>query len=196
MRSQKGRFKMTVYDYREITLKDNLCLEISRDTDIENPRENDCNAATFYCLKSPRRKIGDIIDSAYYLNETKRALAKTGEYAILPIYIHEHSDIALRTVPFLDIWDSACIGFAVANINDFMKQRISDTPVSRCEAMHRAEDCIRSELEAYSDYLAGNCWQYCITDEDGNTVDSCSGFIGDDLEKNGMLNYICDYIEK
>lgn len=34
---------MTVYDYREITLKDDLCLEISRDTDIENPRENDCN---------------------------------------------------------------------------------------------------------------------------------------------------------
>lgn len=38
--------------------------------------------------------------------------------------------------------------------------------------------------------------KYCITDEDGNVVDSCSGFIGDDLEKNGMLNYICDYIEK
>ena len=108
---------MTVYDYREITLKDDLCLEISRDTDIENPRENDCNAATFYCLKSPRRKIGDIIDSAYYLNETKRTLAKTGEYAILPIYIYEHSGIALCTVPFSDIWDSACIGFAVANIN-------------------------------------------------------------------------------
>lgn len=29
-----------------------------------------------------------------------------------------------------------------------------------------------------------------------NVVDSCSGFIGDDLEKNGILNYICDYIEK
>ena len=187
---------MTVYDYREITLKEDLCLDISRDTDIENPRENDCNAATFYCLKSPRRKIGDIIDSAYYLNETKRTLAKTGEYAILPIYIYEHSGIALCTVPFSDIWDSACIGFVVANINDFMKQRISDTPVSRCEAMHSAEDCIRNELEAYSDYLAGNCWQYCITDEDGNVVDSCSGFIGDDLEKNGILNYICDYIEK
>lgn len=117
-------------------------------------------------------------------------------HAILPIYIYEHSGIALCTVPFSDIWDSACIGFAAANINDFMKQRISDTPVSRCEAMHRAEDCIRNELEAYSDYLAGNCWQYCITDENGNVVDSCSGFIGDDLEKNGILNYICDYIEK
>lgn len=135
-------------------------------------------------------------DDAYHLNETKRTLEKTGEYVISPIYIYEHSNIALSTVPFPDIWDSACIGFAVANINDFMKRRISDTPVSRCEAMHRAEDCIRNELEAYSDYLAGNCWQYCITDEDGNTVDSCSGFIGDDLEKNGMLNYICDYIEK
>ena len=77
-----------------------------------------------------------------------------------------------------------------------MKQGNSDMPVSRCEAMSRAKDCIRGELEAYSDYLQGNCWQYCITDEDGNVVDSCSGFIGDDLEKNGMLNYICDYIEK
>lgn len=89
---------MTVYDYREITLKDDLCLDISRDTDIENPRENDCNTATFYCLKSPRRKIGDIIDSAYYLNETKRTLAKTGEYAILPIYIYEHH---CTNVPFV-----------------------------------------------------------------------------------------------
>lgn len=113
-----------------------------------------------------------------------------------PFFFREHSGIALRTVPFPDIWDSACIGFAVANINDFMKQGISDTPVSRCEAMSRAKDCICSELEAYSDYLQGNCWQYCITDEDGNVVDSCSGFIGDDLEKNGILNYICDYIEK
>lgn len=136
----------------------------------------------------------EVLDHAREL--LKRTLAKTGEYAILPIYIYEHSGIALCTVPFSDIWDSACIGFAVANINNFMKQRISDTPVSRCEAMHRAEDCIRNELEAYSDYLAGNCWQYCITDEDGNVVDSCSGFIGDDLEKNGILNYICDYIEK
>lgn len=89
---------MTVYDYREITLKDDLCLEISRDTDIENPRENDCNAATFYCLKSPRRKIGDIIDSAYYLNETKRTLAKTGEYAILPII--SMSIVALHSARF------------------------------------------------------------------------------------------------
>lgn len=94
---------MTVYDYREITLKDDLCLEISRDTDIENPRENDCNAATFYCLKSPRRKIGDIIDSAYYLNETKRTLAKTGEYAILPIYIYEHRQKAITEKQLSDL---------------------------------------------------------------------------------------------
>lgn len=94
---------MTVYDYRELTLKDDLCLDISHDTDIENPRENDCNAATFYCLKSPRRKIGDVIDDAYHLNETKRTLEKTGEYVISPIYIYEHSNIALSTVPFPDI---------------------------------------------------------------------------------------------
>lgn len=43
---------MTVYDYREITLKDDLCLEISRDTDIENPRENDCNTECLNLAKS------------------------------------------------------------------------------------------------------------------------------------------------
>ena len=48
---------MTVYDYREITLKDDLCLEISRDTDIENPRENDCNAATFYYGKDDESSV-------------------------------------------------------------------------------------------------------------------------------------------
>lgn len=146
---------MTVYDYRELTLKDDLCLDISRDTDIENPRENDCNAATFYCLKSPRRKIGDVIDDAYHLNETKRTLEKTGEYVISPIYIYEHSNIALSTVPFPDIWDSACIGFAVANINDFMKRRISDTPVSRCEAMHRAETNSKHTVTIWQE-IAGN----------------------------------------
>lgn len=91
---------MTVYDYRELTLKDDLCLDISHDTDIENPRENDCNAATFYCLKSPRRKIGDVIDDAYHLNETKRTLEKTGEYVISPIYIYEHEG---QEVSVLDI---------------------------------------------------------------------------------------------
>ena len=89
---------MTVYDYREITLKDDLCLEISRDTDIENPRENDCNAATFYCLKSHRHKIGDIIDSSYFLSETKQTLAKTGEYAILPIF--SANTVALHSAQF------------------------------------------------------------------------------------------------
>ena len=38
---------------------------------------------------------------------------------------------------------------------------------------------------------------YLIRVTTKNNVEySCSGFIGDDLEKNGILNYICDYIEK
>ena len=36
----------------------------------------------------------------------------------------------------------------------------------------------------------------CTLDIQLCKIDSCSGFIGDDLEKNGILNYICDYIEK
>jgi len=89
---------MTVYDYREITLKDDLCLEISRDTDIENPRENDCNAAAFYCLKSPRRKIGDIIDSAYYLNKQSGRLRKQASMPFCPFI--SMSIVALHSARF------------------------------------------------------------------------------------------------
>lgn len=119
---------MTVYDYREITLKDDLCLEISRDTDIENPRENDCNAATFYCLKSPRRKIGDTIDSAYYLNETKQTLAKTDEYRQKAITEKQLSDLSSGI--FLQNFDYIVYGKRLASKSENTVEFVENTIVS------------------------------------------------------------------
>ncbi len=45
-------------------------------------------------------------------------------------------------------------------------------------------------LKEYTDWSNGHCYAYAIYDEDGNCVDSCGGFIGDDY----MLEQIAEVV--
>ena len=47
---------------------------------------------------------------------------------------------------------------------------------------------LEGEVKEYNNYLQGNCWSYEITDDDDNVIDSCSGFLADDIENSGVLN--------
>ncbi|HUX02457.1 MAG TPA: hypothetical protein VMY35_15960, partial [Phycisphaerae bacterium] len=43
-----------------------------------------------------------------------------------------------------------------------------------------AEACLRAEVSTYDDYLTGQVFGYVVEDEDGNDLDSCWGFYGED----------------
>jgi len=99
---------------------------------------------------------------------------------VLPVFMIDHSGIALSTGSFGDPWDSGQLGWIVATPDairkNFMTKRITK------KVREKVELCLKSEIATYSSYVEGDVWGFVVEDEVGNHVDSCWGFIGDDLD--------------
>ena len=111
----------------------------------------------------------------------------------LPLWIYEHSGITMscgeRTYPYNDMFDSSCAGWIITVLSDFNEQN---------KAI--AEQNMKLEVEEYDSYLTGEVFGYTLYKQDGWVendieesaepnwveIDSCGGFIGDDMIKNGM----------
>ncbi|MCP4936466.1 MAG: hypothetical protein GY927_20245 [bacterium] len=164
-------------------------IKIHYDTDPENPRDWD-NLGTIIC-RHPRYHLGDdhsfveardfLIDLINCSDETGlstgRLMERANEVAvILPVFLYDHSGLALNTTGFHCMWDSAQVGFIYATFETIHKEY----GVKRISAglKTRVADCLRAELTAYNDYISGNVYGFVI-EKDGNEVDSCWGFNGD-----------------
>lgn len=109
----------------------------------------------------------------------------------LPLYLYDHSGVTISHGAFSCKWDSGQVGWhyitkssALANFNacgDF-------ADIDEAKLHER----LKAELKTYDDYLQGNVWGYVIEDEEGDDVDSCWGFYGDELEETGMLGHVED----
>ena len=49
---------------------------------------------------------------------------------------------------------------------------------------------MEGEVETFNQYLNNDVYGFTIEDEDGNVIDSCGGFYGDDFVNNGMIEHI------
>lgn len=115
-----------------------------------------------------------------------------GARVILPLFVYEHSGITMKVGGRLDKseddftrtnrypfdsagWDTSSVGV------------IFDTAESRkvcgCEDFtdEQIEEGLRSEVSEYATYLEGNVFWYQVIDADGDTLDSCGGFIDADI---------------
>ena len=96
-----------------------------------------------------------------------------GTTAIMPLYLLDHSGLAMRVSRFMEDpggWDTSFVGF------------ILDTAKTREETgapEDKVEEGLRSEVKVYDQYLQGEVYGYVINDEDGDEEDSCWGFLGD-----------------
>lgn len=93
-----------------------------------------------------------------------------------PVYMYDHSGIALSSTPFSCKWDSGLIGYNYVSKSavraDYKVKRI--TP-----KLHKSIiSVLDAELEVYNHYVQGNCYEFRIFDSRGEFVDSCGGFIG------------------
>lgn len=106
-----------------------------------------------------------------------------------PVYMYDHSGIALSSTPFSCRWDSGQIGF-----NYTTKQKVrTEYSVKRISPKLNQIiiDNLNAELAVYSGYVNGNCYSFVITDSDDNYVESCGGFYGDlDDVKQQMREHI------
>lgn len=106
-------------------------------------------------------------------------------YVVLPLYLYDHSGLAMSTGKFGCPWDSGCVGFIYCDKATIQKEWGGDT-----EAAERA---LRAEVEVYSDYIGGYCYGYIaeeLIDGEWEHVDSCFGFIGSDPNTNGIKDHL------
>lgn len=109
-----------------------------------------------------------------------------GMYA-LPVSAYEHGGITYRTGgpdQFVDgQWDAGCVGLIYTT--DERIQQFGNTNYTR----EQVYEWLKAEVDLYSEWAEGHCYWFEITDKDGNTVDTCGGFIGDDAYTNGIIDY-------
>lgn len=113
-------------------------------------------------------------------SEVKDAIVEI-EHAliILPVYMMDHSGVALSTTPFGCPWDSGQIGFVYLTVDDLTRwgfKGVEDYP--------GGEDALIGDLarqvKHYGEWLNGEVYGYTVEDADGTVHDSCWGFVGSD----------------
>jgi hypothetical protein len=202
----------------EIALPYNRVLRIIQDENPESPREWD-NLGTMICshrkyklgdkqLESKLDQMQEIVqdlnireyieglDEDYWYDEDKlQEFIETKEGAVvLPLYIYDHSGITMNTTGFSCRWDSGQVGWIYVS-----KERIiEEYGDASKESVEKARRVLESEVETYAQYLEGDVYGFEIVKQEqcdhGHVhekhEDSCWGFYGHDINKNGMLDYI------
>ena len=135
-------------------------INIVYDTDSESPRDWD-NLGTIY---APHRNYNFSDKESYNAAEDENFKG-----VILPLYMIDHSGIALSISPFGCPWDSGQVGIIYCSEEVMKKESLS--------SREQTIKCLTSEVETYSDYVQGNVYGYQIEGE--LCDDSCYGFMGD-----------------
>ena len=151
--------------------------EIVQDESPANPRKEWDNLGRIVCWNR-RYDLGDEMpkmEPAEWLVENWSDIA-----VILPIFMYDHSGIALSTTgseyPFNDWWDAGQVGYAYAThdavMKEFNRKRMSKKLLAQVQRI------LKSEVETYAAYVSGEVYGYVIYDDNDNEVDSCWGFYG------------------
>lgn len=123
-----------------------------------------------------------------YANAVRKAMK--GVLRIKTIYAYVHSGIALAHSPFSCSWDSGPAGTHMVRL-DVIRKNWPDLK-TEAEIEAKADKVMAAELEAYQDYLDGNCWWFGIENAvlgGWEIEDSCGGFLGD-IEDCGIRDHL------
>lgn len=173
---------------------DGYTVEIKHDDWAENPREwvssTLCTAHRHYTFDGEQlpEDCQDDIDEAFDVFLAERGLSRS-QIIWLPVYLYDHSGLALSAAPFSCSWDSGQLGFIYetrANIRkEFGVKRIT------ADLEKRICDRLRLELEELEHWANGSVYRVSIPACDVDT----GGFFGFDHESSGLLEYARDEIE-
>ena len=144
--------------------------------------------------KSQLNDSGWFFDSmldALTIDDLKELLAERKDTVILPLYLYDHSGLAMSTGSFIGRavhaeWDSGQVGYIYADRDSIRKEYDAVT----AETVRKAESVLEGEVKEYDLYLRGECYGYRLF-KDGEEEDACWGFLGniDDVRK-ALKDYI------
>lgn len=100
------------------------------------------------------------------------------DHVILPVFLLDHSGLAISTLPFGDPWDSGQVGWIYADRNTVIEEYGEWSAASR----QKTEEFMRGEVREYDDYLRGENYIYDMIDvHTGEILDG--GVWTGDIEK-------------
>ena len=104
------------------------------------------------------------------------------------LYLYDHSGITISTRPFSCPWDSGQVGYIYVSKEKVRKEygikRITE------EWKNKILSYLDGEVETFDQYLRGDVYSFTIEDDNGDVINSCGGFYGDDFVENGMADHI------
>ena len=153
-----------------------------------NPREEDENLGQMVCFHR-RYNLGDKTNfkEPFEFNEWyekhKRNIAQC-----LPVYLLDHSGLAMSCFDFNDKWDSGQVGYIYCT-----KKRLKELDMDKLDEMEIKKRLI-NEVQQYNDYLQGYppYYYFCIRDENDEIVDTITGFKGTDFKE--MIDDMKGYV--
>ena len=173
-------------------------ITIFHDTDAESPRESCDNLGHMVCWHR-RSNLGDeTVNPEEYGAEPESVLPNAKGLIYLPLYLYEHGEQTMNTSGFSCGWDSGQVGWIYAT-PEHVRKHMQWKNITEARREHVLK-CLRAEVEEYSQYLMGHTYGFKIENEqhcghcgqtiNSDDVESCWGFIGDDIESNGILDCV------
>jgi len=183
--------------YKEHKLKDGHILQIFQDTWAESPRSWD-NLGTMAIFHT-RYNFGDEVNFSsddfggwVQMKEHIENNLKAG--VCIPIYLYDHGGIAINTEGFACPWDSGQVGYIYVT-EAKLKEEYNVSELTQ-ELLDKAKNTLEEEVKIMNRYIMGDVYGFQLvikeSEKEEKIIDSCSGFYGEDIEKNGMLQHIPD----
>ena len=141
---------------------DGLVVKIEYDPEPLNPRKEYDNLGTMVCFHR-RYNLGDETDyraeDYHSWDELREAIEKTEDpVVILPLYLHDHSGLTMRTSDFGDRWDSGQVGFIFLSRQKAKEEYKKLTKKN----LKNAEEVLEGEVDTYDQYLSGQVYGFVI----------------------------------
>ena len=172
-------------------------VKIIRDNDAQNPRTEYDNLGTMAAAHR-RYDLGDKDGHAELarllgcdpddIRTICERLEKRRDIIALPLYLYDHSGITISTTPFSCPWDSGQVGFIFITAEkaraEYGWKVITKARRAKIEAY------LKGEVETYDQYLTGDVYGFTVENEEGDEVDACWGFYGQDPDANGIIGHL------
>lgn len=182
-----------------------ITIKLSQDS-FDSPREWDNIGTIAYKHRNyslGEEEISDPIDwlieklglsedyaSEGYCNSTLEKLEEKffKQFIALPVYLYDHSAQSISTSPFGCKWDSGKLGYIYCSKEKALEE-FGGKVVTK-KTREKVLSNFQSEIETFNQYIQGEVYSFEILDEEGEHLDSCGGFYGNDWKTNGILDHV------
>lgn len=186
-----------MYLVKEATVE-NETIKIYQDDQAETPRNWD-NLAQMVFFGN-HKHLGDKHDielpsfesrEDFKINGAEYLKKKLNVAYICPVNLYQHSGTSISTnsgYPFNCRWDSGTVGFVVVT-KEAVRENWSVRNVTK-KYREMAEAIAEAEVKTLNTWISGEVYGFQIEDAEGEHIDSCWGFYGDDNNNNGIKDHI------